>query len=423
MCTRIRHCFLVGPRAKGCSKKEFPVPIQKIRRSVGGGLFLLYLLLPFLEIDGESAFRFDVPTLKLHFFGTSLWMQEFYFVMLGTLFVVLLFLFMTLVFGRVWCGWLCPQTVYMDLTSFLDRHTGEKVGTKIFEHCILIILSAVLGFITVCYFVSPYEAIPQAIAVQLGPVATGSTIVIAILLYLDLAFLRRTFCATICPYAKLQGAMTDSRSLIITMDKKREDECIHCRKCCKVCPTGVDIRKGMQVSCIMCAACIDACSEVMKPSGQKGLIRYKFGAIASPSLRNLARPAPIILGFLALFLGAVFLYQVSFRLPFDFAVLPHTMEARFTKDGGIINAYVLSVKNMEKREIDLEFILDPAAVAAGFSHSINGPLNVPAGLVEKFPLFIRATDASQVNRKMAVMLRENSGEGRLVRKSLYFASP
>jgi polyferredoxin len=232
-------------------------------------LVSLYLLLPFIKIGGESAFRFDVPTLRLHFFGTVIWMQDFFVILLLAFFVLLLFFFLTLVFGRVWCGWACLQTVYCDLTGFMDHLAKKRLATKVASHIGMLGISIVLGFIAVCYFVSPYELLPKVLSLTLEPIPAGCGFALALISYLNFSFLRRTFCATICPYAIFQVMIVDAKSLIIKMDPEREEECIGCKLCVRGCPTGMDIRQGMRGNCIMCAECIDACNTAMTRKEKK----------------------------------------------------------------------------------------------------------------------------------------------------------
>nr|MBF0221647.1 4Fe-4S binding protein [Desulfobulbaceae bacterium] len=386
-------------------------------------LALTYLLLPFLQVGGESAFRFDVPTLRLHFFETALWVQEFYVVMLASLFSVLFFFLITLVFGRIWCGWLCPQTIISDLTDPIVRFSKHSFLAKAAAHLILAFWALSVGFSTVCYFVSPYEAIPEILALKLGPVATGSIVVIALLTYFNLVFLRRTFCATICPYAKFQGAITDNKTLKICLDEGRKDECIHCRQCLKVCPTGLDIREGMQMSCIMCAACVDACSAVMSKNNKKGLITYKFGALDTFGFAEILRPGVLALFLLIAVTFGLFSHQAFFRTAFDFNILPHSLTPRYTKAGETLNAYVLSIKNMDKKEIALSLTVSDVPDGSELKLSITEPLLIPAGIAGKFPLFIRTKEKIEGDSKITLRLESIENPKQVAEKSAYFIIP
>lgn len=398
--------------------------IQPIRRNVERLLAAVFVLLPFVRVGGESAFRFDVPTLRLHVFGTELWMQEFILVLLGLMFLLALFLLLTFVYGRFWCGWACPQTVYTDLTGFMDRLQRKSLAARAGAHLLLLLLSFGLGFITVCYFVSPYEAIPALLGGELGPVAIGSTIVIGILTYVNFAFIRCIFCATICPYGKIQGALIDEKSLLIQLDPLREDECIDCKMCVRTCPTELDIRQGMQVGCIMCARCVDACAKVMGKQKKKSLVNYSYGVDGVQSKWELIRPISIILGLVCVLTLGALVYKTTARSSFDFSILPHPMEARMTKEGDVMNAYILSIKNKRQEEISLSFRLQPEAGGGIlFSHNISEKLPVPAGIVEKFPLFVRSKGRPLRDLTLEVTLGTEGERTESRVKSVYFNLP
>jgi len=388
-------------------------------------LVALYLLLPFIRIKGESAFRFDVASLKLHIFGTSIWMQDFFIVLLTIIFLASFFLLLTLLLGRIWCGWACPQTVFCDLTRDLVR-TAEKNGLfgKIKAHLTMIAIAGAIGFVTIGYFVSVFEMVHKAVHWELGGVSTVSILVIAVLTYLHLTYIRTLFCATICPYGKIQGALTDSKSLIIHLDPDRRSQCLDCKACLNACPTGLDIREGMQAGCIMCAECVDACNTVMAKKQTKGLVQYNFGSDTSPiSFSQLARPAILILSVVTVFMGSILTYQIASRSLFAFSILPHPMGARLTKEGGVVNGYILSIKNKSKK--DMSFLLDliPEEKTIAFSHSVKERLQVAAGIVEKYPLFIRSEQKPPGDTKVAIKLYDSGNKENFMEKSVYFLNP
>ncbi|MHB8845107.1 MAG: 4Fe-4S dicluster domain-containing protein, partial [Nitrospirota bacterium] len=234
---------------------------HRSRRAVGTVLLFILVLLPFLRVNGESVLRFDIPSLRLHFFGTAIWMENFFLVLVAVLALTFLALFLTVMFGRIWCGWLCPQTVLVDCTGFMDSTRAGGAASRFIAHLMAAIVSALIAAGLVGYFVSPYDA--GALLAKGGSpanIAGGSWAALAIVIFLDLVVLRRRFCATICPYAKLQGVLFDDRTLIVAFDAVRERECMHCDACVRACPVGIDIRDGLQSACIHCAECIDACS-------------------------------------------------------------------------------------------------------------------------------------------------------------------
>jgi cytochrome c oxidase accessory protein FixG len=318
---------------------------HRARSTVGTALLAILVLLPFIRINGEAAFRFDVPTLRLFFFGAVIWMEDFFIVLVAVLAFTFLILFITTVFGRIWCGWLCPQTVLVDLTPYLDRDRTKGAGSRSAGFLLAIIVSVIIAGSLIGYFVSPYD-LPSFIRSGGAPAAIilGSWAVLSLLLFLDLVALRRTFCATVCPYAKLQGVLFDDRTLIVAFDQGRRAECMRCAACVRACPVGIDIRKVTQSACIHCAECVDACTERMAPTNRPSLIAYVFGEPAGR--KGGIRVSLYLTGGLAIASALFFLYLTLARVPFEVSVLqayPATRSA--AADKSVTNLYTLSIRN------------------------------------------------------------------------------
>ncbi|WP_232209728.1 4Fe-4S dicluster domain-containing protein [Chlorobium ferrooxidans] len=231
--------------------------------------------LPFLEINGQSAFRFDIATLKLHVFGSVIWMREFYLILAATLFVLLFTGFVTIIFGRIWCGWLCPQTVLLDLSETIS---GAKTHRKTIQKLALVPLTALVSITLIWYFVPPAETFRTLFT---EPTITAFFLVLWLLIYLELAFLGRGFCTSICPYAMLQNVLFDRETLVIEYDVSRDATCMKCDACVHVCPVGIDIKKGLSQACIACAECIDACLRMTEKKHIPPFPNYK-GRIVRP---------------------------------------------------------------------------------------------------------------------------------------------
>jgi polyferredoxin len=228
------------------------------------------LLLPFLEIRGRSAARFDLPTLSLHFFGGVVPIDEFYLVLLGTLFLVSLVLGVTVVFGRLWCGWLCPQTVIGEIGEWFASALPKRFRTR-GKTAALLPFSALVSLSLLWYFVPPAEATRNLFR---SPVLAGFFLAQWGVIYLMVAVVGTRFCRTVCPYAMLQNVLADRDTLAVAYDPARA-ECLLCDRCTRVCPVGIDIRKGMQRECIACAGCIDACREVTSRRNVPPFIAYR----------------------------------------------------------------------------------------------------------------------------------------------------
>ncbi len=233
--------------------------------------------LPFLVIKGQSALRFDIPTLKLYVFGSVIWIREFYLILGVVLFFLLFIAFVTVIFGRIWCGWFCPQTVLLDLSKSIAKLFGRK-NQKIIHSLLLILLSALVSITMIWYFVPPAETLKTLF---ISSTITSFFLVLWIAIYLELAFLGRKFCTSICPYAMLQNALFDKDTLVIESDVSRDDTCMKCDECVRVCPVGIDIKNGLSSACIACAECIGACRVLSEQRGMPPFPNYK-GLIIRP---------------------------------------------------------------------------------------------------------------------------------------------
>ncbi|MGF1484702.1 MAG: cytochrome c oxidase accessory protein CcoG [Opitutales bacterium] len=298
------------------------------RRVSAWVLIAVYVLLPWIPINGFPAVFLDVINRRFHLFGLTLVTQDLwlmFFLITGLGFSLF---FITALFGRIWCGWACPQTVFLehvyrrierwfegDATAQkrLDKRPWDagKVLRRGGKHLVFLLLSAVIAHLFLAYFISIpqlWEWMLTSPTEHLKPfafvmVATGA-------LYFNFSWFREQLCLIICPYGRLQSALIDDDSLIIGYDETRGEprgkpsiegvgDCIACNRCVAVCPTGIDIRQGLQMECIGCANCIDACDAIMDKLGrERGLIRYdSFNGLAGKP-RRVVRPRLFVYGLL-----------------------------------------------------------------------------------------------------------------------------
>lgn len=248
------------------------------RRNFQRAVAAVFFLLPWLSVGGNSALRLDIPALTLYVAGTRLVVEEMYLAWLLVFCLIFAFLLMTLTLGRLWCGWLCPQTLVSDTADAVDRVLRRRGWWGVvFRHGGYLGLAFACAAGTVCYFLPPSVYWPGLVRWELGPWPLGTTVVLTVVGYVNIVFVRRLFCKAICPYGRFQTVLMDQGTLVLRAAPQEMERCIDCRSCVRVCPTGIDIREGFQIECINCARCLDACRQVMARRGEAGIIGYRFG--------------------------------------------------------------------------------------------------------------------------------------------------
>lgn len=312
------------------------------RRTLQWAATVALLLVPFVRLGGESLLRVDLASRSLLFFGRVLRLEELYLFLLVVVGVLLSWLLVTLVFGRVWCGWACPQTTLSDLVEWFSRRIGARVrgGSIIARPWQIPLLHGFYGALAllvaangVWYFISPYAFFPLLVRGALPGPAVGALALLAAAVYLDLAFVRRDFCRTVCPYGRLQSALLDAGTLTLRLLPEEADRCIQCRSCLRACPTGVDIREGYQVACINCGRCRDACLEVMERRGEQGLIGYTFG-LEGRGPRALFTPRTAVVTLAAVAVLSALALAASTRAPLGLSVRRTAAPVRTLAAGG-----------------------------------------------------------------------------------------
>jgi polyferredoxin len=259
------------------------------RQLVQALLIAAALLLPFLTIAGNPFLRMDIALRTLFMAGIPVRVDQFYLVLLATLFISAVFLLLTVVLGRVWCGWLCPQTVFNDLAELLGsyfRRFRSDLISVLMEHLSAIIISKIIAFNLLCWFIPPDQVLTRLLNFQLHPILFTTFLLVTLFGYLNLIIVRRSFCRSYCPYGRFQAALMDSGTLNLAFLEETRHCCLRCGACVRTCPMSIDIREGFQIECIGCGRCIDACRGVMdRHSGQAGLIDYRFGDVSGGQAR------------------------------------------------------------------------------------------------------------------------------------------
>ncbi len=364
---------------------------------------------PFIRISGNPLLQFDILNRKFFIFGLIFWPQDFFlFVLVTIAFVVLVILF-TAAFGRLFCGWVCPQTIFMEMVfrkieyfiegngprqRELDRApmSAGKFFKKSTKHIIFFGLSFLIGNTFLAYIIGTEELL-KIVTASPAEHMTGfvAMVIFSGIFYFVFAWFREQACTLVCPYGRLQSVLLDSNSIVIAYDFKRGEtrgpvnrgddfttrgHCIACDACVKVCPTGIDIRNGTQLECINCTACIDACNRVMdRMKLPRGLIKYSsYSRIAEGRSLRFTPRMGIYTGVLLLLVGLIIFFLAS-RSEVETTIL-RTTGSLYEKleDGTIRNLYTVSVINKTGVMIPLTLEMKQPD---GILTIVGPPLEVP----------------------------------------------
>ena len=385
-------------------------------------LLVLFYGLPWLHWNGQQLLLFDLPARRFHIFGLTIFPQDFVYLTLLLIIAALSLFFFTAIGGRLWCGYACPQTVWTEVFMWIDRTiegdrpkqmkldkapwTPRKFAIKGSKHLIWIVFSAFTGFTFVGYFTPILELGEKLLAFDLGPWETFWILFYGLATYGNAGWLREQVCVYMCPYARFQSAMFDRDTLIISYDRERGEprgarkrkldhrtaglgDCIDCTLCVQACPTGIDIRNGLQFQCIACAACIDACDDVMEKIGYpKGLIRYTTQNAVSGKPTHVFRPRIAVYALLLVGIAGAVVYGLTHRVPLGLDVIrDRNALYRETREGLVENVYTLKVINMDKAAH--RYHLSVTGISGMELLGAEQPIAVPAGEVVSFPVRVR----------------------------------
>lgn len=414
-------------------KRLYPQKVKGKIRSLKTALNFVFLSIffftPFLRFDRganapSQAILIDFSDARAYFFGLEIWPQEVYYLAGILILAAVVLFFVTSLFGRIWCGYACFQTVWTDIFIGLERvfqgdrnerilldrkKTIEKYARKTLTHASWLIVSILTGYGFVNYFYDAFSLGENIFHGKIPANALGWSLGIAGMTYLMAGFAREHVCTFMCPYARFQSAMFDNNTLIISYDEKRGEprakapkdgdfknrgHCIDCKQCVVVCPTGIDIRNGLQMECIACGLCVDACNNIMDKMGlPKGLIRYD-------TISHLLNPIPekkfkifqartFFYGAIVLIVSCIMIYSLTAKPTLEITATPdrNPLFVRLS-DGSVRNGYQIKISNKthENKIFHLSIIAPKEAILKSQIADISA-LNVGAREVFEFKVF------------------------------------
>jgi len=427
--------------------KAFTGIFRNTRIIFGIFLFVLFLGTSWINWGDRQAVWWNLPERKFYVFGATFWPQDF--MLLSWLLIICAFgLFLMTVFaGRVWCGYACPQTTWTWIFMWVEKVTEgdrnkrmrldkapmsmEKFLRRTAKHGLWLLIGFVTAFTFMGYFSPVRELLPTLLSGEASGAEYFWIAFFTVVTYLAAGYMREQVCIYMCPYSRFQSVMFDKDTLIVSYDEKRGEnrgprkkgsdykalglgDCIDCNLCVHVCPTGIDIRDGLQIACISCAACVDVCDDVMTRVGyEKGLISYTTEHNLSGSKTKLARPRLIGYATALLFMISLFSYNIATRTLVELNVIKDRIPYRENFDGRIENVYLLRVINKDqtghtftidatgidglrlegKQTVEVgagEIFSTPVSLSADFENLVSGP--------NKVQFNIKSTDDESIHR-------------------------
>jgi len=436
--------------------------LYKYRQWVSYFLLAILFTAPFLKINGNQFLMFNVLERRFNIFGTIFWPQDFYLFVLMMLIGVVFVVLFTVAFGRIFCGWICPQTIFMEMVFRrieywiegdrgkqirLDkqRWNAEKIKKKATKWFIFFVISFLIANVFLAYLIGSDRLL---LYIQEGPQAHLSTLISLLLFtgifYFVFAWFREQVCIIACPYGRLQGVLLDNKSIVVAYDHKRgekeegrakfrknEDrdasgkgDCIDCFQCVQVCPTGIDIRNGTQLECVNCTACIDACNHMMNAVDlAQGLIRY--ASEENIEKQKKFRFTPRIKGYAAvLFILVTVLSGMLFlRSDVEANILRLPGQLYEHKDGNIISN-VYTFKLINKTSVDYDNVRFEIKSHPGTINTVKGKsMSIPANGMAEGTLFVEINQAALENEKDKIVIEVYNGEQLIETTGTTFLGP
>lgn len=416
-------------------------------RTIASLIYLIvFFTLPFVKIDGEPLFLFNVIERKFIFFGQIFWPQDFFIFAIGFLTFMVFIIFFTVVFGRVFCGWACPQTIFMEMVFrkieyWLDGDANQqrrlkempwnayKVRKRATKMAVFYFISFIIANFFLAYIIGMNEVLAmvnEGIAANL--VTFISLLVFSAAFFFVYYWFREQVCIVVCPYGRLQGVLLDKKTIVVAYDYirgeprgkiKKENvsipdtgDCVDCAACVRVCPTGIDIRNGTQLECVNCTACIDACNAIMDKIGRdRGLIRYASEENIAHSKKGRFNWRIAAYSFVLLLLTSALVIMLVTRDDVDARVLRTAGQMFQTlPDGRIGNLYNVKLVNKTRKEIPVMMKLENVE---GEIEVIQKNIIVPKESYFQTSFFVKIDRQFVVKRKTPITLGVYQGNKRI----------
>ena len=365
----------VSPSAKPPVAAPGDRPRHRRRRRIHFFFFLVFCVLPFFNI-----IRVDIPKQRFYFAGVEIWINEFAILFFSLMFLMFCIVALSMMYGRVYCGYACPQMVFSETANDLQERLRKWVTKKFIAwpvkgrqmlylgltYAIIAAASVVLGFIFISYFVDPRDLFQRLLRLDLATSGGFAGAVTTLITFADFAFLRQKFCTTVCPYGYLQGMLADKQTLLVQY-RDPKHLCIECTKCVRICHMGIDIRKSpFQIECIHCGECIDACEEIMAKVHRPTVIEYSWGQEGPDLASETGRPwwyrlgirdaKRAVLMFVMVFYASGLAVALAMRNPVLIRINPIRTTTLYTINaaGDVENQFRLSVANRSSKN---EFVI------------------------------------------------------------------
>lgn len=442
--------------AKGKRVWFFPKkPIGKLyeyRKLLSYVFLIFFFALPFIKINGDPFFLFNVVERKFILFGVRFWPQDFFLLVIGMLIFIVFIALFTVVYGRVFCGWICPQTIFMEMVFRRIEYaiegdaahqralkkaswSAEKIRKRVLKIVLFFVVSVIVANTFLAYIIG-IDELKKIITEPFSQHVGGfmAMIIFSGVFFFIYYWFREQVCLVVCPYGRMQSVLLDKNSIVVAYDYKRGEprtkfskkpekpigDCIDCNECVRVCPTGIDIRHGTQLECVNCTACIDACNMIMdKVNRPKDLIRY--ASEHSIQTGEKLKWTPRIIGYTAVLFALIGLESFFLITRTDVDITINRARGQIfnrQQDGQVNNLYMMKIINKTKDDMHLEMKVDGADLVIIGENQV-----VKADSMIEGQFFIMMPESLIAKRKYDMQVMVYNNGKLLTQKPVHFIGP